>query len=164
MSEDQLTSFVPALHQIFGMRLPSEESNSFQLSPRPYFFLPIILSHRLIGPISLKCFQTLFRLKSLYAKFTGEMLLQFLKEEAKERKMFPVQRLTKLPGAGRGTRSSLILLHCPGNWQAVKPTSSPCMFLWRAYQSQQFHVMVTQRFVPARYTKNEKKRISIILI
>lgn len=39
--------------------------------------------------------------------------------------MFPIQRLTKLPWAGGGTRSSQIPNHCPGNWQPVKPIASP---------------------------------------
>lgn len=99
--------------------------------------------------IPLNAFKTPLRPKSSYAIFKGEQILQFLWEEAKERKMFPVQRLTKLPRAGRGTGSSLIPIACPGNWQPVKPKSSPCTLLWKAYQSQQVHVMVTQRFVPA---------------
>ena len=62
--------------------------------------------------------------------------------------MFPIQKLTKLPWAGRGMGSHLIPNHCPGNWQPFKPISSPCMFLWQVSQSLQFHVVVTQRLVP----------------
>lgn len=71
--------------------------------------------------------------------------------QRKERKMFPIQRLTKLPRAGRCTESSQILAHCLGNWQLGKPISCPCTFPGKAHQSQQCHVMVTQKPVPVRF-------------
>lgn len=71
--------------------------------------------------------------------------------QRKERKMFPIQRLTKLPRAGRRTEWSQILAHCLGNWQLGKPISCPCTFLGKVHQSQQCCIMVTQKSVPVRF-------------